>query len=64
MELGVTNCLVNLSKATESENILELIARILNAVCEKEAHRGMVVAQGGARELLRISQKATDKGKL
>jgi len=64
VEYGVGSCLVNLSKATESANILELIARILNAVCEKETHRGAIVAQGGARELLVIYNKTTDKGKV
>lgn len=61
---GVASSLVNLSKGTESANVLELIARIFNAICEKEAYRGTVVAQGGARELLQIFQKTTDKGKL
>lgn len=62
VDLGVTNCLVNLSKATESANMLELVARLLNAICEKETHRGKVVAGGGARELLQVWKKATAKG--
>lgn len=60
---GVTSCLVNLAKGTESPNLLELIARIMNAICEQPAHRGVVVAQGGARELLHIFSKTTDKGR-
>lgn len=64
VEVGVTSCLVNLAKATDSANILELIARILNAICEKQEHRGAVVAQGGARELIIIWKKTTPKGKI
>ncbi|ODN02889.1 Protein unc-45 B [Orchesella cincta] len=63
-ELGVTSCLVNLAKATESVNVMELISRILNAVCERENLRGMVVAQGGARELIRIALKSNEKGRI
>ncbi|CAG7734226.1 unnamed protein product [Allacma fusca] len=63
VKTGITSCLVNLAKGTESPNVLELIARILNAVCETEDNRGAVVAQGGARELLQIFQKTTPKGK-
>ena len=56
--------MVNLAVATDSANILELIARILNAICEKQEHRGTVVQQGGARELLTIWKKATPKGRI
>lgn len=55
--------MVNLAAATESTNVMELIARILNAICERENLRGMVVAQGGARELIRIATKSNEKGK-
>jgi hypothetical protein len=53
---------VNLAKATESESVLELISRILNAICERQELRGSVVAQGGARELIRIAEKSNTKG--
>ncbi len=43
---------------------MELISRIMNAICERENLRGMVVAQGGARELIRIWQKSNEKGKI
>ncbi|XP_021950325.1 protein unc-45 homolog B isoform X2 [Folsomia candida] len=62
-KIGVTNCLVNLAKATESASVLELISRILNAICERKELRGMVVAHGGARELIRIFEKSNPQGK-
>lgn len=61
-KIGVTNCLVNLAKATESASVLELISRILNAICERKELRGMVVAHGGARELIRIFEKSNPQG--
>jgi hypothetical protein len=51
-----------LAKATESESVLELISRILNAVCETKELRGQVVAHGGGRELIRIFDKSNEKG--
>merc|ERR1719312_1175996 len=40
--LGITTALVALSK-TESKNMKELIARVLNAVCSQQELRGLVV---------------------
>ncbi len=54
--------MVNLAKATESQSVLELVSRILNAICERKELRGMVVAHGGARELIRIFDKSNLQG--
>lgn len=43
---------------------MELISRIMNAICERENLRGLVVAQGGARELIRMAQKSNEKGRI
>ncbi len=45
---GITSGLVALSK-TDSNNCKELIARVLNAICEMQELRGLVVQQGGAK---------------
>lgn len=46
-DLGITSALVALSK-TESDNSKELIARVLNAICNLQELRGKVVQQGNA----------------
>lgn len=61
-DLGITSALVALSK-TESDNSKELIARVLNAICNQQELRGKVVQQGGAKALLPLCFKCTEKGK-
>ena len=59
--LGVTSALVSLSK-TESHNLRELIARVLNAFCQHQDLRGLVVQQGGSKALIPIALDSTEKG--
>jgi len=59
--LGITSALVALSK-TESKNMKELIGRVLNAVCNQQELRGMVVQQGGSKVLVSMALEGTDKG--
>lgn len=61
-EEGVTVALVALSK-TESDNSREMIARVFNAICAESAVRGIVVQQGGAKVLLPLALKGTEKGR-
>lgn len=61
-DLGITSALVALSK-TESDNSKELIARVLNSICNLQEVRGKVVQQGGAKALLPLCFKNTEKGK-
>lgn len=61
-DLGITSALVALSK-TESDNSKELIARVLNSICNLQEVRGKVVQQGGAKALLPLCFKNTAKGK-
>lgn len=61
-EEGVTVALVALSK-TESDNSREMIARVFNAICAESTVRGIVVQQGGAKVLLPLALKGTDRGK-
>lgn len=61
-EEGITVALVALSK-TESDNSKELIARVFNAVCGQPELRGKIVQQGGAKVLLNLALKGTEKGK-
>jgi len=60
-QMGVTSALVSLSK-TESLNMRELIARVLNAVCKHSELRGLVVQQGGSKSLIPLALEGTDKG--
>ena len=53
--LGVTSALVSLSK-TESQNLRELIARVMNALCKHADMRGIVVQQGGSKALITLTQ--------
>lgn len=59
---GITSALVTLSK-TDSNNSKELIARVLNALCNLQELRGKIVQQGGAKALLPMCFEGTDKGK-
>lgn len=61
-DMGITSALVALSK-TESNNSKELIARVLNAICNIQELRGKVVQQGGAKALLPLCFSCTEKGK-
>lgn len=61
-DAGLTSALVALSK-TESNNSKELISRVLNAICNLQEMRGKVVQQGGAKALLPLCFKNTEKGK-
>merc|ERR1719500_358851 len=58
---GATSALAALSK-TESNNMKELIARVLNAFCQHQELRGLVVQQGGSKALIPIALKCTEKG--
>merc|ERR1712200_233997 len=61
-QYGATSALVALSK-TESKNMKELIARVVNTFCQHSELRGMVVQQGGSKALVPIALEGTDKGK-
>jgi len=58
---GATSALSALAK-TESDNMKELIARVLNAFCQHQELRGLVVQQGGSKALVPIALKCTEKG--
>jgi len=58
---GATSALAALAK-TESLNMKELIARVLNAFCQHQELRGLVVQQGGSKALIPIALKCTEKG--
>eukprot|EP00088_Acartia_fossae_P020179 TRINITY_DN21830_c0_g1_i4.p1 TRINITY_DN21830_c0_g1~~TRINITY_DN21830_c0_g1_i4.p1 ORF type:complete len:868 (-),score=244.57 TRINITY_DN21830_c0_g1_i4:118-2613(-) len=61
--MGITSALVALSK-TESQNLRELISRVLNAVCQQQELRGFVVQQGGSKALVQLALEGnTDRGK-
>eukprot|EP00096_Caligus_rogercresseyi_P016764 TRINITY_DN965_c0_g1_i1.p1 TRINITY_DN965_c0_g1~~TRINITY_DN965_c0_g1_i1.p1 ORF type:complete len:973 (+),score=328.63 TRINITY_DN965_c0_g1_i1:292-3210(+) len=60
--IGITSALVALSK-TESQNLKELICRVLNAVCKHTDLRGFVVQQGGSKMLATMALEGTEKGK-
>jgi tetratricopeptide (TPR) repeat protein len=61
-DLGVTSALVALAK-TESKNLKELIARVLNSMCKHRDLRGLVVQQGGSKVLVNLALEGTDKGR-
>ena len=58
---GATSALAALAK-TESKNMKELIARVMNAFCQHQELRGLVVQQGGSKALVPIALSSTDKG--
>jgi len=60
-ELGVTTAVVALCK-TESKNLKELIARVLNSICKHRDLRGFVVQQGGSKALVNLALDGTEKG--
>merc|ERR1711874_831645 len=60
-QYGATSALAVLSK-TESKNMKELIARVLNAFCKHADLRGLVVQQGGSKALIPIALDSTEKG--
>ena len=47
---------------TDSKNIKELIARVLNALCKHADLRGLVVQQGGSKSLIPLALEGTEKG--
>ena len=47
---------------TDSQNIKELIARVLNALCKHADLRGLVVQQGGSKALIPLALEGTEKG--
>eukprot|EP00049_Salpingoeca_infusionum_P007555 m.122848 g.122848 ORF g.122848 m.122848 type:complete len:1015 (+) comp13742_c1_seq1:230-3274(+) len=55
--------LVELSKS-ESEGTREQVARVLLAFCENQANRGVVIAEGGAKCLITLTRKTTEKGEI
>jgi len=55
--------LVNLCK-TESDRAREQISRVFLAMVTEVPHRGLIIAQGGAKALVGLFGKNTDKGKL
>lgn len=59
---GIVSALVALSK-TDSNNIKELIARVLNAICKYSDLRGLVVQQGGTKALAALALEGNEKGK-
>lgn len=61
-EEGITTALVALSK-TESDSAKEMISRVFNAICSEISVRGKIVQQGGARVLIPLALKGTEKGK-
>jgi len=60
--LGVTSALAALAK-NESNNMRELIGRVLNAICQQPDLRGLVVQQGGSRALVPLALTGTEMGK-
>ena len=60
-QYGAISALAVLSK-TESKNMKELIARVLNAFCQHADLRGLVVQQGGSKALVAIALERTEKG--
>ena len=61
-EWGITSALVAFAK-DDSQNIQELIARVLNAICKHPELRGFVVQQGGSKALVGLALEGTEKGK-
>eukprot|EP01147_Barroeca_monosierra_P000825 gene825-4105_t len=55
--------LVQLAKS-QSDGTREQIARVLLAMAEKQDHRGVIIAQGGARALLELARQNSEKGKI
>jgi len=62
-QYGATSALAILSK-TESKNMKELIARVLNAFCKHADLRGLVVQQGGSKALVSMALECTEKGEM
>merc|ERR1711970_1503543 len=60
-QYGATSALAALAK-TESNNMKELIARVLNAFCQHQELRGLVVQQGGSKALVPIALSSAEKG--
>ena len=61
MAKGLVNALVNFTDV-KSSNTREMLARIFNAISAEVEHRGVIVAQGGVKCLLPLTDKNTEKG--
>lgn len=59
----MATAMVNLC-STESERAREQIARVLLAMSEEPAHRGVLLAEGAAKVLVKLADTNTDKGKI
>ena len=62
VEEGVASALVAVSQ-TQSKGLMESIARVLNVLLENKDHRGVLVQQGVAKVLLKMSLDGTERGK-
>ena len=60
---GMATAMVNLC-STESERAREQISRVLLAMSEDKAHRGILLAEGAAKVLVKLADNNTDTGKL
>ncbi|VDP11141.1 unnamed protein product [Soboliphyme baturini] len=60
---GAASACVALSNTT-SPSCRELLARALFALCQKEAHRGVVVQEGGGKVLVKLATDNTQPGRL
>ncbi len=60
--IGIVPALVSLS-AVDSVALHEQVSRVLLALTENTAHRGVVIQQGGAKSLVSLATNNTDKGK-
>jgi len=58
----MATAMVNLC-STESERAREQISRVLLAMSEDPAHRGIMLAEGAAKVLVKLADNNTDKGK-
>ena len=62
MKKGLVNALVNFTDV-KSYNTREMLARVFNAVSAEVEHRGVIVAQGGVKCMLPLTDKNTEKGR-
>ena len=60
---NIPEAMVALCKS-ESDQAREQISRVFLGMCKAKEHRGIIVAEGGARALVGLANKNTEKGKL
>ena len=60
MANGLVTALVNLKVTSPTSK--EMISRVFHAIVEDQNHRGQVVQLGGAKVLLPLTEKGTEKG--